>query len=509
MTDEERLKEGLQEALGFHRAGLFAEARRHYLALLERFPRHPDVIELFGVLNHQEGHLDAALAYLQKAIHYAPEIPFYYNNLGETLRQLGRLEEAQAVYQKALSLDPSSVEAGNNLALTLQAQGDLDGAIARFQQTIQLAPQAQLFDNLGHAFRALGRREEAIAAYRRALELEPERGESWLAICSARRFEDVRDPELLHVQALYENTQNRLQKAYLGFALVQALEQCKAHERAFDVALVANALWKSFHPFDAEAHAQAVDRLIERATPDLLCHARLDRCDLPVLIVGSPRSGTTAVEQILSCHPMVYGAGELPELDRLAHQLPLEADAAELAGGASAYLKALTRGAANGVKRITDKMPANLFHLGLICRMFPEARVIRVKRNLLDTGASLFMNHFARGNEFASDLSDIGAWLLDLERMWAHWKEVLPLRIFELDYETLVQDFEPTVRKLLEFLQLPWCEDCLKFDQNPRAVQTASAFQVRTPLYNRSIGRWRFYGERLKPLADALHLEWE
>jgi hypothetical protein len=234
--------------------------------------------------------------------------------------------------------------------------------------------------------------------------------------------------------------------------------------------------------------------------------------DQPVFIVGLPRSGTTLTEQILSAHPMLHGAGELPDLARLAAcetdgEAPWRAAAAldekRSRAAASAYLEALRDGAPRRSLRISDKSPLNFFHLGFAALLLPGARVVHCRRSPADTALSIWLENFNADQRYATDFDDLAFFTALYERVMAHWRDVLPLPTLELQYEETVADLEGRARRLIAFLGAPWDARCLDFHRSARAVQTPSRWQVRQPIHSRSVGRWRLYAEHLPALAAA------
>jgi hypothetical protein len=235
-----------------------------------------------------------------------------------------------------------------------------------------------------------------------------------------------------------------------------------------------------------------------------------------VFIVGMPRSGTSLVEQILASHPNVFGAGELRDLQRLAEELPARVGAKEaypaclvrLDGSAACaladeYLERIGR-RSGAALRVTDKMPLNFLHLGLIAALFPRARIVHCIRDPLDVCVSCYCQDFQGGPNFLWDLTDLGKFHGEYERLMAHWGSVLPLPILEVVYEELVDNLEAVSRRLISFCGLDWDDRCLAYHQNARAVRTASLVQVRQPVYKSSVGRWRHYAPHLRPLLEAL-----
>jgi hypothetical protein len=271
--------------------------------------------------------------------------------------------------------------------------------------------------------------------------------------------------------------------------------------------------------FDAAAHRRRVDWLIRTFTPEFFRQVEgvgLDP-ETPVFIVGMPRSGTTLVEQILSRHPQVFGAGELRDVDRLAEALTAPVEAV---GGDSNVLAALARQKGRDLAerhlhrltrlggaalRVIDKLPINFLHLGLIATLFPRARVLHCRRDRLDTCLSCYVQYFHALN-FTWDLEDLGKYHREYERLMAHWRTALPLRLLDVSYEELVSDQEAVSHRMIAFCGLDWDERCLAFHENPRPVHTMSMLQVRRPMYASSVGRWRRYEKQLEPLRKALTL---
>jgi hypothetical protein len=311
--------------------------------------------------------------------------------------------------------------------------------------------------------------------------------------------------------------QTARERSSLHFMAAKLLDKLGQFNRAFAHAKLGNALHgANYDAAQVERHVndrvgfftQRNLRSLPRAT-----HAS----DKPVFIVGMPRSGTTLLEQILACHPAVHAAGELPWMFELAERIRQRAsfsarplphslhdasigDLDQLAGG---YLGAVT--ALNpAARRITDKLPANYLCLGLISLLFPDARVIHCRRHPLDTCLSCYFTDFQVANDFSFDLRWTGHCYRQYERLMAHWKSVLLLPILDVDYEQLVADTEPQVRRFIEFIGLPWDDRCLRFHENGRFAATASHAQVRQPIYGSSVGRWRHYEKHLAPLRAAL-----
>jgi hypothetical protein len=311
------------------------------------------------------------------------------------------------------------------------------------------------------------------------------------------------------------NTPPQVRQA-LHFAAGEFLDRQEKYDAAFEHFHRANAL--SGLRFDASAHAAHIDGLIRAYSAEAM--KALPRAthgsQRPVFIVGMPRSGTSLVEQILSSHPAVFGAGELNDVNALAAQLPehlhtrqpYPACLGELTGArldtlAAGYLRRLQDLDAQA-SRVTDKMPHNYLHLGLINLLFPEARVIHCTRDPRDTCLSIYFQSFSPAHSYATNLANLGFYFREYLRLMEHWRRVLEVRMMEVNYEELVADVEGVSRRMVAFCGLDWDPACLEFQASGRRVSTASYEQVRQPVYTRSAGRWRHYARHLEPLFQAL-----
>jgi tetratricopeptide (TPR) repeat protein len=506
---------------------------------------------------HRQGKTEAAAACLRQCLQRLPQFPEAHYNQGNNLAGLGQLQDAVHHYQEAIRLRPDFAEAHNNLASTLLLLEEADQAIEHLLAAIRLRPQyTEAHCNLGHAYRDKNRLADAVPSYERALELQPDYGPAQNGLGEALLEQGDREGAERHFRrALHNNpfvsrtllnlashgmytaadpavdalkrwlTDPRLPVDFaiqLHFTLGKLLDRLELWDEAFHHFAEGNALRRSlFHKsgrgFDADAHARLIDRMIAFFTPEYF--RRVQGCgvpsELPVFIVGMPRSGTTLVEQILSHHPKVCGAGELPDIGRIVVGLPAQLgseqsypeclsqfDAARARPMAETYLQRITA-LGGSAERVTDKMMELSLHLGFVATLFPRARVIWCRRDARDVCLSCFFQYF-RGLNFTWDLEDLGRYYRERERLMAHWRDVLPLPIMEVVYEDLVGHQEGVSRRMLEFCGLAWDERCLKFHENPRPVKTSSVLQVRQPMYTTSVGRWRPYAAHLKPLLDAL-----
>lgn len=473
-----------------------------------------------GAARRQAGDTDGALAAYKQALALDPKRADTYLNIGNLLVDDNQSDNAIESFKRAALLDPKLAEARTRLAGELSGRGEVSDAEFVFRQAIALdRAHVQAWFGLGRTLEDLGQADEAERCYRRVLELRP--GHAW-ALGQLLSLDGAAiDDGLLAgaKQVLGEKATPDAARALIGYGLGKALDRRGDHDAAFAVVREANvARRREAGPFEAAAFDERIERLIETFSADFFA-ARQGfglATELPVLIVGMPRSGTTLTEQVLDRHPQAFGAGELPYLAELAvdmrrrvtpdvpwSEAVLRLREAEVRDCAEDYLGKLAARAPAGVLRISDKSPLNFHHLGLVALFYPNARVIHCRRNPIDTCLSIFFENFRASQTHATDLGDIVRYYRGYERLMAHWRRVLPLRMLELRYEEMVEDFEIRVRELLDFVGLSFDERCLDFHASDRPVQTPSRWQVRKPLYRSSLGRWRRYERHLATLVEA------
>jgi tetratricopeptide (TPR) repeat protein len=535
----------------FRAAGRLADACVSYRRAIALKPDFAAAYSNLGLALSEQGEFAAAVASCRRAVELDPRSAEAHVNLGNALRGIGRLEEAEislreavrlnsasaapqiyladvlvelrrfeaaaACYWRAIELEPVLIGAHRGLATCLRATGDVGSAIVRYRHALALSPgEAAVWNDLGRCFLALGRFEEAAEAFRRSLAIDPDFSDAYrnLATCGLL---PANGAEMTRIAALTERTDLPIEeRAAAGFAIGKAFDDVDRYDEAFAAYDAANRIYREARAaagdrFSAADLGRTVDRLMADFTPAFFATVRGwgNPSELLVFIVGLPRSGTSLVEQIAASHSRVYGAGELRYIGEAGAELgSLDAPWAQatVRRVADAQLERL-RGLDGTADRVIDKLPDNIFMLGVIAAIYPAARIIFCRRDPRDNGVSCFFQKFSTGLlTFSYDLADCGRRIRETERLAAHWHRVLPLRCFAIQYESLVADLEGESRRLIEFLGLPWEPACLDFHRTRRAVQTASAWQVRQPLYHRSVGRWRHYERHLGPLLRELAL---
>lgn len=516
------IKQILNEALQHHGAGRLSEAEHGYHEALKIDPDHAGAIHLLGVIAHQTGKNDVAVDLINKAIRLKPDYTEAYCNLGLALRELKRLDEAVDSYDKALTLKPDAAEIHFNRGITLRDQGKLDDAAAGLQRSIdQNNNNPSVHFSLGLTLKERGHLDAAITSLRTAIRLKPDFGEAHRHLAVIKTH-DHHDDDIRAMEDAYGKPGLAdAQKLQLAFGLGKAFDDLHQYDRAFDYFATGNAIRRQAFNYSTADSRRTIDTRKSVFGPARFeKHADAGHQDeAPIFIVGMPRSGTTLVEQILASHPQVYGAGELNTLQQLVsgtfsskdpdaftHTVD-NADNNTFTQLGSTYLSAIRaiRNCSSDARFIVDKMPDNYLNIGIIKLALPGAKIIHCRRNPLDNGLSLFKSYFpVNAHFYAYDLAEIGRHYTLYNDLTEHWHHVLPGCVFDVSYEDMVRDQEAQTRALLDYCHLPWDEACLQFHKTDRAVQTASAVQVRQPLYDSSIQSWKAYEPHLAPLIEAL-----
>lgn len=471
----------------------------------------------------QQQRLDEAIGHYRQALAYAPERPEIHNNLANALRLQGQYVQAESAYRAALQLRGDSSDAyeeHTNLGTLLLDLNRLDEARESYRRALALNPgfrRAVVGD--AYALEKLGRFEQGAARlqpYLQAGEVDTNIALAFAALC--RPLDRCTEAVALMEGLLGDETRSLsiYERTLLHFSLGKVLDQEGEYARAFEHYHRGNVLANC--KFDLPAHADYVAEIIQTCNPAFMNRAprATHASQRPVFIVGMPRSGTTLVEQILASHPQVFGAGELGIIDSMASSLGTFLGAPDSYPGcltsltpescnqlAGRYLGHLASLAPAEAARVTDKMPTNFIHLGLISLLFPEARIIHCVRDPLDTCLSCYFQNFT-GFSFTFDLGHLGAYYSCYRRLMDHWRTVLDVPVMEVRYEDLVADQEGVSRTLIEFCGLTWDDRCLSFYESGRVAPTITYDQVRRPVYNDSVARWRNYAANLEPLRRAM-----
>ena len=512
-------RELIAKAAEHHRAGRLEDAEAIYREILRRDPGNLEALRLLALIAMKTEHYGQAESLLKRAVEIAPDFLAAWIDLSRAQLERQDLKAALASIERAVQISPHSANVNINLANVQARSGQHDKAIATYRRAIELAPDLPSGHlGLGNTLKTVGLQAEAIEAYRRATAMRADMSEAWWSLSNLKtfRFED-HDIEAMQQQLEAPEVSDEAQVQFC-FALAKAHEDRGDYARAFELYDRGNRTRRAQEHYDPVETESVNERIMNVFDAVFLAqHAGRGHPDpAPIFVVGLPRSGSTLIEQILASHSQVDATHELPEAGRLIKQINRArndritypeavrdfSDENWAALGRS-YID-LTRQHRREAPYFIDKMPNNFASIGLLSLVLPNARFINARRHPLDTCWSCYKQLFARGQPFTYDLMELGEYYLQYERMMAHWHAVLPGRVLDVPYESVVADHAAQTRRLLEFCGLPWEEACLRFHETERAIRTASSEQVRLPIYGSSIGVWKHYAQELAGLIEIL-----
>ncbi|RCK41442.1 hypothetical protein TH25_23745 [Thalassospira profundimaris] len=504
------------------RQGHYDAADSHLREALEINPQLIDAYTNFVDLELKRNNSGAAMRRLDSLLHFAPDHPSALIARAKLLRGRGALDPALKSITRAIEIAPHLAAAHNALGEILHEQDKIDDALTAYRKAATLPgreqEQAQL--NVARLYMIRGKKQQAVAALRDILARNPRCLAAWndLADLKSFRSRDADYKALLALKAQYEKGEFSLSvddEMMLYFLLGKVHLDTGASKTAFDHLTRANQMKRKTFQFDVDKTRDWMRHIAATMTEDWLQnHAgQGNTSQMPVFIVGMPRSGTTLTEQILGAHPDIFPAGELTKLQNIIEeagpypQFVASSSPARLAEMAENYLT-MAQENAGTCRYHVDKMPANFLYVGLIHAMFPNAKIIHCRRDPIDTCLSCYSKLFTAEQLFCYDLEELGAFYLAYQELMAHWRSILPPENFiEIDYEKTVADLEGQARRLTDFIGLPWNAACLEFYTSARSIRTASVNQVREPIYTTAIGRWQKHARQLKPLTDILLAE--
>ena len=524
------------------------------LAAIAASKRDPELLRTGAAL--VENDLPTAEAILRSVLKRRPDDVAAIRMMAELAARIGRRVDAENLLRRAMELAPAWVPARANLATVLYRQhravealaeldkietfagaddaqrnlraaalgqiGGYEEAIALYRDVLERRPdQPRVWMSLGHMLKTVGEQAEAIAAYRCAIDLAPALGEVWWSLANLKTVSFSDDDIAAMRAALGKSDLGEDDRLHLQFALGKALEDRHDDQAAFTHYAEGNRIRAGQLHYDTSAIADHVNTCEALFTSEFLSSRDGQGCEAadPMFVLGMPRSGSTLIEQILSSHPAIEGTMELHDILALVRQLnagPKDEDEvrypAILAELPPERLRALgqeyidrTRVVrTTGKPLFIDKMPNNWAHVGLIRLILPNAKIIDARRHPLACGFSNFKQHYARGQAFSYSLETIGRYYSDYVRLMAHFDAVAPGAVHRVIHEELVANPEAEVRRLLDYLQLPFDEACLRFHETKRAVRTASSEQVRRPMTSEGIDQWRRFEAWLGPLKESL-----
>ncbi len=497
--------------------GNLEEAAACYQRALALKPDWAEVHSNLGNVLLAQGNLDGAVACQERALALKPDCAEAHNNFGNALQAQGKFDQAVACYERALALKPDYASAYNNLGNALVTLDRLEDALAHYERALALNtnyPDAH--NNLGNILRQQGKFEDALAHYERAIASRPSYARAHFNRAEIKTFR-AGDADLAALKALAARADLSEDDAlHIHFALAKALEDTGDYSRAFEHLRQGNQIKHRQINYDEKAvieFFQRISKVFDRSLFDRFQGAG-DPSEVPVFVLGMPRSGSTLIEQILASHPQIHGAGELTilekaEFDAMGQSLSYPEsvpalDSETLRRLGRAYLAALPA-LADGKVRMVDKLPGNFLRIGLIRLILPNARIIHSTRDPMDTCVSCYSKLFSAGLHYCYDLGELGRYYRCYSNLMDHWRRVLPPgAMLDVAYEDVVDDLEGQARRLIAHCGLPWDDRCVNFHSTKRPVKTASSVQVRKPLFRSSLQRWRQYEAGLAPLLGEL-----
>ncbi|MCD6162642.1 MAG: sulfotransferase [candidate division Zixibacteria bacterium] len=512
-----------QQAVFKHQSGQLQQAEQLYIRILKTIPDNTDVLNNLGIAQQGQGKLDEALDSFNRARRINPNDAETYNNIGNVFQAKDMPDEAIENYHHVLKIKPEHEKACNNLGLALLEQDKADEAVASFNRAININPGfADAYNNLGNVLKELGRLDEADDNYRKAIKVDPNFAKAYTNMAYIKKHADYND-DIRAMEDLIEKPElTDMQKMHLCFGLGKAFEDLHEYEKSFGFIKDGNKLKRSNYNYYISDDEKHFNRIINTFDERMFQQYSGSGCkdNTPIFIVGMPRSGTSLIEQILASHHDIYGAGELLYMGKIISGAGYKAEYGKFPDYLSNlnrddlirlgqdYVNHLRRHSSSA-KHITDKMPHNFLHIGLIKLILPNAKIIHCRRDPMDTCFSCYKTHFTGALKFAYDMTELGQYYNLYQNLMAHWHKVMPGYILDVRYEDVINDQQSQTERMLDFLDLSWDDACLSFHKTKRPVRTASSVQVRNPIYSSSIKLWKHHEKQLEPLLKALSISKE
>ena len=468
-----------------------------------------------GVTFKEMGQLDAAVESYKKAVAFLPNYPEAHNNLGNVYDELGQREDAIESYEWAIAYKTDYAQAHYNLG-SIFSNFEQMIAVKHFQNAIAIDPNYTIAHfNLARSFRNLGFVDDAIKSYGDVIAIEPDFVDAHKNLSAMKKF-TKNDSQISTMQSLIVKSDLSLSdRISLNFALAKVNEDLENHDELFKFLHEGNQLRKKELNYSIDIDQKLmsnIKKVFKSSLSEIKKTSYKPTTISPIFIVGMPRSGTSLVEQIISNHQQVFGAGELDTISKLFYPL-IKKQSVEgknvftqktLLSIRQQYLDSLASLNVDE-KFITDKMPMNFRFIGYILSAFPEAKIVHMKRDPVAICWSIYKNYFKNfGHGYSHNFEDLVAYYSLYEDLMAFWREFYPSQIYDMSYENLTTNQEVEIKKLLEYCGLEWDENCLNFHTNDRAVRTRSALQVRKKMYQGSSDAWKKYEAHLKPLINGL-----
>ena len=512
----------LSKAMTLVKKGQVGEAEKIYKQILKDDPTNVDALRLLGLLATKGGALDQGIMILKKCTEIAPDYALAWENLANMYRQkegYENLDKSIYCFKKATQLRPQWAEGWAGLGTVYTRSSLHEEGIDAYQKSIGIKEnQPRVHLSIGHVYKTTGQQEKSITSYHNAIKHFEMFGEAYWSLANLKTY-NFSDKEIKLMESQIEKKDiPEKEKVHFLFALGRAYEDKKDYKKSMDYYLEGNDLNRGRSSYDPKA-VEAISKRITKFFDKKLIKNKSNwgyQTRDPIFIVGLPRSGSTLIEQILSSHSKVEGTMELPNILNMARKLGSGSkdhtsypeilstlSKEEIKSLGKQYISE-TEFLRSNLPFFIDKMPNNFSHIGLIHLILPNAKIIDARRNPLDTCFSCYKQLFARGQMFTYDLNEIARYYINYVNLMDHWNEVLPNKVYQVNYEDVVENQEKETRKLLAYCNLTFEEQCLKFYETKRAIKTASSEQVRQPIYKKSVHLWQHYEEYLDQLKQGL-----
>jgi tetratricopeptide (TPR) repeat protein len=505
----------LRQAIEAHKQKDVIKAQSGYRQVLQIEPDQPDALYYLGLVEEGQGRAEDAIERLTRSfsIRHHTEVGVH---LARMLAKRERTREAINVLQAVCKKDSGNAAAQFDLALQLRKDNQYGAAIKTFRKVLSFASHkmvATLYTGL--CYQDIGDLKEAEKWYENCLKLAPNHHSPYYQLCFVRKFMDPADPFIAQLKSVYEQTAGANERSILAFALGKVMDDLKEYEQAFVYYQQANSLKRESFPFYSTDQSRAmIFELLDVFDEGYLARspkAKGVTGARMIFVFGLPRSGSTLTEQILSAHREVYGAGELDTFWRLVQTkigARLSSPSQEVLDDIAAeYLRDIAQRAPKSASFVVDKGLKNVNYIPLLAQLFPKAKFVYCQRNPMDHCMSIYRQNFAGNYPYAYNLKEIGAYYRLHETLMGRFRAIVPRnQLYTIEYEALVSNQEEETRKLLDFCGLEWQEQCLHFHKAGRTVHTASAAQVRQPMYRSSVESWKRYGEGVAPLKEIFNI---
>ena len=493
--------------------GQLEKAFKNFEKAVALKPDYTEALYNLGITLRELGQVDAAIKCYEDALTINHAYPNAHNNLGQILLESGQPDAAMNHFEWAVAYQPEFAEAHNNLGSSLLALRQVNTSVTHYEKAIAIKPDYQLaHNNLGIAYQRLGEIDKAFKSFERALAIKSDYAKAHHNLSSLKKYTKS-DKQIVEMESLLSiKDLSQSDRIFICFALAKAYENLGKQEELFKVLHEGNQLRKKELKYSiekSENHNSIIKKLFSSSPKPLSNQASTIR---PIFIVGMLRSGTSVVEQIISSHHKVYGAGELKNLTQIIIPIlreHLTNDKTKLSKETflsirKQYFESLSSfNTSENV--ITDKWPLNFRSIGFILSAIPEAKIIHLKRDARATCWSIYKHYFSdTGNGWAYNFDDLAEFYKLYSEIMRYWHEMFPGKVYDISYEDLTTNQEDETRKLLEYCELEWDQNCLDFHKNKRAVDTASVLQVRQKMYQGSSEAWKEHEEYLQPLIKAL-----